>query len=343
MTVGLRPELVEGPSTGSGRKPTGVRVLASPAWRRRNLTFDRVSFFVVFLVIPVVGYLTFVVSPFLQAAYFSLTSWTGFSPVIPFVGLDNYGKLLGDGTFLKSVANSIILAIVLPTVTVLVALIFASLVTVGGPARGNVRGLRYSSVYRVVSFFPYVVPAIVIGLIWASVYDPNSGLLNGVLTGLGLDRFSAFAWLGDVRTARYAVMFAIVWGLVGFYMVLFIAAIKGVPAEIYEAARVDGAGRFRTATSITIPLIRDNVQTAYIYMGILALDAFVYVAALTPGGGPENSTLVISQQLFTTAFTKGQFGYACAMGVLLAVITLAYAGLVFGVNRLTGGTSEVGE
>jgi N-acetylglucosamine transport system permease protein len=274
-------------------KPTGVKVLASPAWRRRNLTFDRVSFFLVFLVVPVVGYLTFVVSPFLQAAYFSLTSWTGFSPQIPFVGL--------------------------------------------------VRGLRYSSVYRVISFVPYVVPAIVIGLIWASVYDPNSGLLNGALTALGLDQFSAFAWLGDVRTARYAVMFAIVWGLIGFYMVLFIAAIKGVPAEIYEAARVDGAGRFRTAVSVTIPLIRDNVQTAYIYMGILALDAFVYVAALAPGGGPENSTLVISQQLFTTAFTKGQFGYACAMGVVLAIITLAYAGLIFAVNRLTGGTNEVGE
>ena len=324
-------------------KPTGVRVLASPGWRRRNLTFDRISFFIVFLVIPVAGYLTFVVSPFAQAAYFSLTSWTGFSPEIPFIGLDNYAKLLDDATFLKSVVNCIILAIVLPTVTVAIALTFASLVTIGGPSRGNVRGLRYSSVYRVVSFFPYVVPAIVIGLIWASVYDPNSGLLNGVLTGLGLDQFAAFAWLGDVRTARYAVMFAIVWGLVGFYMVLFIAAIKGVPAEIYEAARVDGAGRFRTATSITIPLIRDNVQTAFIYMGILALDAFVYVAALAPGGGPENSTLVMSQQLFTTAFTKGQFGYACAMGVVLAVITLAYAGLVFLVNRLTGGTNEVGE
>ena len=73
------------------------------------------------------------------------------------------------------------------------------------------------------------------------------------------------------------------------------------------------------------------------------MDAFVYVAALAPGGGPENSTLVISQQLFTTAFTKGQFGYACAMGVVLALITLAYAGLIFAVNKLTGGTNEVGE
>ncbi len=324
-------------------KPTGVKVLASRAWRRRNLTFDRISFFIVFLVLPVAGYLTFVVSPFVQAAYFSLTSWTGFSPDMAFVGLDNYVKLINDSTFMTAVGNSVTLAIVLPTVTLAIALIFASLVTVGGPSRGQIRGLRHSSLYRVISFFPYVVPAIVIGLIWASIYDPNSGLLNGVLVALGLEQFQAFAWLGDVRTAQYAVMFAIVWGLVGFYMVLFIAAIKGVPAEIYEAARVDGAGRFRTATSITIPLIRDNVQTAYIYMGILALDAFVYVAALAPGGGPENSTLVMSQQLFTTAFTKGQFGYACAMGVVLALITLAYAGLVFAVNRLTGGTNEVGE
>ena len=149
--------------------------------------------------------------------------------------------------------------------------------------------------------------------------------------------------VGEPRTARWAVMFVIIWGLVGFYMVLFIAAIKGVPAEVFEAARIDGAGRFRTAISITIPLIRENVQTAFIYIGILALDAFVYMAALEPGGGPDNTTLVMAQQLFTTAFTKGQFGYACAMGVVLAVITLAYAGLVFGVNRILGGKSEVGE
>jgi N-acetylglucosamine transport system permease protein len=319
------------------------KVFLSRRWRRRNLTFDRISFFVVFLVLPVVGYIAFVVSPFAQAVYFSLTNWSGFTPNMKFIGLTNYTKLLHDATFLKAVTNSVILAIVLPVVTLTIALIFASLVTVGGVSHGNVRGLRHSSFYRVISFFPYVIPAIVIGLIWSQVYDPNSGLLNGVLTGLGFDQFAAFAWLGDLHTARVAVMFVIVWGLVGFYMVLFIAAIKGIPAEIYEAARIDGAGRFRTTVAITVPLVRDNVQTAFIYMGILALDAFVYVAALEPGGGPSNTTLVMSQQLFTTAFAKGQFGYACAMGVVLAVITLVYAALVFAVNRMTGGRSEVGE
>ncbi|HEY8912517.1 sugar ABC transporter permease [Lacisediminihabitans sp.] len=322
--------------------PAG-RVSAGRRWSRRDLTFDKISFMVVFLVVPVLGYILFVVWPFIQAFYYSLTDWSGFTPGMNFTGLSNYFKLFSDDIFMKAVGNSLLLVIVLPIITVVLSLVLASLLTVGGPSHGPVRGLRNSSVYRVVSFFPYVIPAIVIGIIWGRVYDPSAGLLNGILTGLGFDQFQSFAWLGEQRTAMIATIFVIVWGLVGFYMVLFVAAIKGIPAEIFEAARIDGAGRFRTALTITIPLIRDNIQTAYIYMGILALDAFVYMSALNPGGGPNNSTLVMAQQLFTTAFTKGQFGLACAMGVVLAIITLVFAGIVFVVNKLTGGTNEVAE
>ncbi|MEO6943706.1 MAG: sugar ABC transporter permease [Lacisediminihabitans sp.] len=325
------------PTTGGGK------TVAARRWSRKDLTFDKISFMIVFLVLPVIAYVVFVVSPFLQAAYYSLTDWSGFTPDMNFIGVQNYVKLFQDATFMKAVGNSVELAIVLPIVTLGVALIFATLVTIGGPSSGAIRGLRNSSFYRVISFFPYVIPAIVIGIIWSQVYDPSAGLLNGILTGIGLENFTSFAWLGKLGVAMPAVMFVIVWGLIGFYMVLFIAAIKGIPAEIYEAARIDGAGRFRTALTITIPLIRDNIQTAYIYMGILALDAFVYMAALEAGGGPANSTLVMSQQLFTTAFTKGNFGYACAMGVLLAVITLVFAAIVFLVNRLTGGSNDVAE
>jgi N-acetylglucosamine transport system permease protein len=324
-------------------QPGGGKTTAARRIRRKDLTFDKVSFLLVFLVIPFVGYVIFVVSPFIQAAYYSLTDWSGFTAGMNFIGFSNYVKLFQDATFMKSVGNSVTLAIVLPIVTLGIAFIFATLVTIGGPSHGAIRGLRNSSFYRVISFFPYVIPAIVIGLIWQQVYDPNTGILNGILTVSGLDQFESFAWLGEIKTAMPAVMFVIVWGLIGFYMVLFIAAIKGVPAEIYEAARIDGAGRFRTAITITLPLIRDNVQTAYIYMGILALDAFVYMAALESGGGPANSTLVIAQQLFTTAFTKGQFGYASAMGVVLAAVTLLFAGIVFLVNRLTGGSNDVAE
>jgi N-acetylglucosamine transport system permease protein len=188
-----------------------------------------------------------------------------------------------------------------------------------------------------VSFFPYTIPAIVIGLIWSQMFDPSAGLVNGLLTGLGLDRFESFAWLGEVSTAMPVTMFVIIWGFVGFYMVLFIAAIKGIPAELYDAARVDGAGRFRMTMMVTLPMVRETVQTAYIYLGILALDAFVYMAALNASGGPQNSTLTMTQDLFNTAFKKGQFGLASAMGVVLALLTLLFAAIVFIVNRTTKG------
>ncbi|WP_375426463.1 carbohydrate ABC transporter permease [uncultured Friedmanniella sp.] len=308
--------------------------------RRRPLTVDRVSFLLVFLGLPLAIYVIFVVSPFAQAVYYSLTDWSGFTPTQNFVGLRNYTRVLTDSIFLRAIRNNVILVLILPLVTIVLALALASLLTVGGSSHGQTRGLRGSNFYRIVSFFPYVIPAIVIGIMWSRIYDPSSGVLNGMLTALGVDRAASFPWLGDSRTALGATIFVIVWGFVGFYMVLFVAAIKGIPAEIFEAARLDGSGRFRTAVSITVPLIRDSVQTAYVYMGILALDAFVYMAALNPGGGPDNSTLVMSQQLLTTAFTKGQFGVACAMGVVLAAITLVFSALVFGVNRLSGGREE---
>ncbi len=295
------------------------------------------SFFAVFLGVPLAIYLLFVISPFVQAFYYSMTNWSGFTAEMDFTGIANYQRLFSDEIFMMSVRNNILLVVVLPIVTIILALILATMVTVGGSSRGQIKGLKNSGFYRVVSFFPYVVPAIVIGIMWKQIFAPSNGLVNGVLVSLGLDQFAAFAWLGRESTAMPVTMFIIVWGFVGFYMVLFIAAIKGIPAELYEAARIDGAGRLRTAVSITIPLIRDNVQTAYIYMGILALDAFVYMSVLNPVGGPNNSTLVMSQQLLTTAFNDGQFGYASAMGVILAIVTLIFAGLVFLVNRIVGG------
>jgi N-acetylglucosamine transport system permease protein len=306
------------------------------ARQRRMARLDRLSFRAVFLGLPLAIYLIFVIYPFGQALYYSMTDWSGFTPTYNFVGLDNFTKLFHDDTFMLSLRNNVELAIVVPLVTIVLALAIAMVVTVGGPTKGSIRGISGSGFYRVVSFFPYTVPAIVIGLIWEQVYDPSAGILNAFLTKIGFSGFENFAWLGDPRTAMPASMFVIIWSFVGFYTVLFVAAIKGIPAEIYEAARMDGAGRFRTARSITLPLVRDTVQTAYIYLGILALDAFVYMQALNPNGGPNNTTRTMSQELFNTAFRQGQFGYATAMGVVLAVVTLLFAVIVFAINRLTG-------
>jgi N-acetylglucosamine transport system permease protein len=287
--------------------------------------------------VPFAFYALFVLWPFVQAFIYSLTNWSGFSPEFDFVGLHNYVALFQDDIFMKALRNNLLLAVVVPLVTIVLSLALANKVTVGGSSTGSVRGLGHSSFYRVVSFFPYTIPAIVIGLLWSQMFDPSNGLVNGLLTKVGLSGVKSFAWLGEPSTAMPVSMFVIIWGFVGFYMVLFIAAIKGIPAELYDAARVDGAGRLRMTTMVTLPMVRDTIQTAYIYLGILALDAFVYMAALNPSGGPQNSTLTMTQDLFNTAFKKGQFGLASAMGVVLALVTLLFAAVVLLVNRLSGG------
>ena len=308
---------------------------------RRNLTLDKISLFVVFLGLPLALYTTFVVSPLIQAVSYSFTDWSGFTADFRPVGFANYVKILSDDTFQKAMWNNALLAVVVPLIIMVLSLALATLITVGGAGTGQIRGIRGAGFYRVISFFPFAVPAIVIGVMWNLIFDPSSGLVNGILTRLGFSNFKSFPWLGNLSTAMPTMMFVIVWGFVGFYMVLFIAAIKGIPAEVFEAARIDGAGRFRTAISITLPLIRENVQTAYIYLGIMAMDAFVYAQALNPQGGPNNSTLTMSQELLTTAFNKGQFGVACAMGVVMGLMTVLFAAVVFTVNRATGGKDRI--
>ena len=287
--------------------------------RGRNL--ERISFFAVFLGLPLALYVFFVVSPILQAFYYSLTDWSGYDANPGFIGMTNYANLLHDNLFWTALRNNAVLAVVLPVVTIVLALALATLVTVGGSSRGQTRGVTGAGVYRVVSFFPYTIPAIVTGILWQQVYSPQGGLLNGFLSAIGFDNLANTPWLGDPHLALGAIIVAIVWSFVGFYMVLFVAAIKGIPAEIYEASRLDGAGRLRTAVQITVPLIRDNINTAVVYMAILGLDAFTYMAILAPTGGPNNQALVVTQYLYSN-FTTAKYGYAIAMGVVLALVTL---------------------
>jgi N-acetylglucosamine transport system permease protein len=306
--------------------------------RGGKIRMERATFIATFLIVPLVLFVVFIVSPFLQAFYYSLTDWRGFSQERNFVGLANFSTMFGDPVFLSALRNSLLLGLVLPTAILAAAFLIAFTVTAGGPTVGNIRGLRGGGFYRVISFFPYTVPAIVIGLIWAQVYDPSRGLLNSILTGLGFTQFESFPWLGDRDTAMASSMFVIFWALVGFYVVLFVAAIKGIPGETYEAARIDGAGRARTAVSITLPQMLSNVKSAYIYLGLMVIDSFSFMMVLNPQGGPAYSTLTITQYLYSTAFTRGQFGLATAMGVFLSVIILIYVGLIFGVFRALGGS-----
>ncbi|MFC4945966.1 carbohydrate ABC transporter permease [Pseudonocardia sp. GCM10023141] len=297
------------------------------------MRYGKYRFVASFLAVPLVLYAVFVVSPYLQAFYISLTDWQGFSDQKNFIGFDNYIELAGDGRFWQAMSHNLIMLIVIPLVTILLALFFASMTTVAGRrgsmARGGVRGSRF---YQVIYFFPYVVPVVIAGVLFGFFYNPEAGLLNGFLRLIGFDWLTA-AWLGNTTFALPAVMAVVIWGAVGFYFVVFSAAMKSVPTDVYEAAVLDGAGRARIFRSITIPMIWDSVQVSYIYLGIAALDGFALLQVMLPAGGPDNSTQVVAQYLYQSAFTDGRFGYASAVGVALCLVTLILAVVVLRLGR----------
>ena len=273
-------------------------------------------------------YGVFVVWPYLQAMYISLTSWKGYSNNRPFVGLENYQRLWEDERFREALTRNGQLLIVLPLVTIAIALTFAALFTQGSQA---VRGAGF---YRIVFFFPQVIPAVIVGILWSYVYQPNAGLLNGVLRAVGLDSLT-HSWLTEEATVLWAVVAVAIWSSVGFYMVIFLASIQSIPTSFYEAAILDGASRWRSFKDITFPLIWESVRTALIYLAIAALDFFILVASLAGGTTTMGARRaeVAALYLYNKAFEDNRWGQASAIGVVLLILTLFLAVVIMRVTR----------
>ncbi|MFI7059249.1 carbohydrate ABC transporter permease [Streptosporangium canum] len=285
-----------------------------------------------FLAAPLILYTVFVASPYVQAFYIAITDWRGLSAEFNVIGLANFAELFGDPVFWKALGNNLILLVTLPFVTIGLALFLAFMLNAaGGPRSGEIRGVRGATFYRVVFFFPYVLSIAIIGVLWMNIYNPINGLLNGGLRAIGLGHLQ-LSWLGDERLAFWAVLAVLVWNGVGFYVVLFTAGLKAIPASLLEAAVLDGASRSQVFFRITMPLIWENIRTAAVYLGIAALDAFAIVQIMT-GGGPNDSTQVGSFYLYQNAFSYGRFGYASAMGVVLFVVTLALSAFTLRATR----------
>jgi N-acetylglucosamine transport system permease protein len=289
-------------------------------------------FVIGFLAAPVALYLTFVISPFAQAFYISMTSWRGFAPP-KWVGFANYTKLWGDGVFWKAVQHNGIILLVLPLVTIAIALLFAFLINVGGGSRGGtMSGVWGSKFYRVVFFFPQLLAVPIIAVLFQMVYRPNSsGLINGFVMKLGLQ---PVGFLINPKLALWAIIGALVWQSVGFYVVLFSAGMASIPKDVYEAAELDGAGGGTLFFRVTLPLLWDTLQVAWVYMGIAAFDAFAIVNVLSvDNGGPDGATTVLSVEIYRNAFAFSRYGYASAMGVALFFFTLTFAALTLRVTR----------
>jgi len=286
-----------------------------------------------FLVVPLVLYAVFVISPFIQAFYYSMTNWTGVSPQFDFIGLQNFQNLLHDSLFLRAVRNNAVLLVAMPALVILLALFYAFLLNVAGRGSGaGVRGVRGAGFYKLVFFLPQVLSVPVIAVIWAVILDPTpTGLANSALRFIG---FGSLGWLADPNLALYCVLWVLVWGSVGFYLVLFNAAMSSIPKDLFEAALIDGAGRVATFFRVTMPLLWDTIQTSWVYLAVLALDVYALVAVMTAGpGGPANSTQVISLQIAQNGFQFGRAGYASAMGVVLFFFTLLIAAIMLRATR----------
>ncbi|MEV0973109.1 carbohydrate ABC transporter permease [Microtetraspora glauca] len=297
------------------------------------MALRRYGFILSFLAAPLVLYAVFVVGPYIQAFQIALTNWKGISPNFDYIGFENFTKLFDDGAFWPAVRHHGLLLLVMPLATIAIALFFSFLLNVGGGQRNGRRtGVPGAAFYKIVFFFPQVLAVAIVGVLFQAILSPDkSGVLNSALGALGID---PVGWLINPDLALWTIIGVMVWQAVGFYVVLFSAGMSSIPQDVFEAAALDGAGRFTLFFKITLPLLWDTLQVGWVYLGIAAFDGFALVQVLSVDrGGPDNATTVLPLEIWRQAFTFSKYGYASAMGVALFFLTLTFAALTLRVTR----------
>lgn len=291
----------------------------------------RYPFVISFLIAPIALYAMFVLAPIGQAFFVAMTDWNGLSLSYNFVGLDNFRKILSDDKFLDAVLHHVVLLVALPIITIAIALFFAFMLNSGGGTRGGAPvGVWGSKFYRVVFFLPQVLAVVIVGVIFGRVFAPDeSGIANGMLSWFGVSPIGFMADYGLL-----SILATMIWQAVGFYVVLFSAGMAGIPGEVYEAAILDGAGKFAMFFRITVPMVWDTIQVAWVYLGILAFDAFALVMVMSiEEGGPDGATTVLPVLIYKQGIRESEYGYASALGVALFFLTITFAALSLRTSR----------
>jgi raffinose/stachyose/melibiose transport system permease protein len=257
--------------------------------------------------------LVFVYYPVADNVWLSLFRWSAFTPKDTWVGLDNYVALSADPIFWSSLFNNIAYALVSVAFQVFGGLVLAAVL------EELVRG-RLKGILRTVYFIPAVLSLTITGLLFQFMYNPQIGLVNGLLDVLGLDAWK-HSWLGESATAIWAIIAMSQWQSVGYVAVLFIVAMQRIPRELYEAAYLDGASRVQAFRRITVPLVREMTLLAMIITVSGAFLVFNEVQVMT-AGGPNNASHTLGTWLYKSAFFNDQMGYAAAIAVVIFVITM---------------------
>ncbi|HWF71151.1 MAG TPA: sugar ABC transporter permease [Mycobacterium sp.] len=284
--------------------------------RRRRFSKRRARAGRMFVAPNLTAVAVFMVFPLGFSLYMSFQNWDIFRPA-KFVGLANYHSLFADDPlFVIALSNTVVYTVGTVVPTILISL------AVAGVLNRKVKGI---GVFRTIIFLPLAVSSVVMAVVWQFVFNTNNGLLNIMLGWIGI---GPVPWLVDPKWAMLSLCTVSVWRSVPFATVILLAAMQGVPDNLYEAAKLDGAGELRQFVSITVPLIRGAVSFVVVISIIHAFQAFDLVYVLTgSNGGPETATYVFGIMLFQHAFAFLEFGYASALawvifGILLVLTVL---------------------
>jgi len=260
-------------------------------------------------------YLIFFLIPTAQTLYFSFFDFSGFGDDKVFIGLDNFTELIGDDLFLLSMRNTVIILIFGGFLIFGLAFMFTAMLN------SDLRGRRY---FRAIIFIPNVIATIALTTMWSYIYNPRFGLLNSGLKSLGFEELGKTTWT-DPSKIFWAMLVALIWIFVGFYMVLLLAGSDKIPMEYYEAAKLDGASQVQMFIKITVPMLWDVITVAVVMWSIAALKIFEFPFAFT-SLEPVPETYTSAVYLYIMGFGQRtpiyRLGYASAIGVwmLIAVI-----------------------
>ena len=267
------------------------------------------------MLIPAAAVYLFVVFwPSIQGAGFAFTDWNGLNPVKNFIGIANFQKLVSDPQALNAISHTLIIAVTITIVQNAVGLLLA----LGVNAK-----IKSRNVLRVLLFAPAVITPVATGYLWKNLLGPD-GAFNQVLGAIGLGSLKR-AWLGEQNAAIWCICLIIVWEFAGYSMVIFLANLQGISAEVIEASQVDGAGPIRRFWSIIRPELAPSITINLMLSIIGGLKIFDQVW-VTTGGGPGTSTETMSTFLYKNAFQFGDFAYGIAIAVVLTVLVAILSG-----------------
>lgn len=262
--------------------------------------------------------------PILITGYYGLMDWNGIG-AMTFIGLENYTQLIQDAQFWQSAKHSFLLAFF--STLSLVPYLAISLILAG-----KIKG---SDLLRKIYLIPMLLSSVAIAQLWVKIYDPNNGMLNSLLTILGVE--NPPAWLADPNLVLYAIFVAILWQYAGFYIIIYYAALKGIPESLVEAAKIDGANPLQIAYKIKVPLISGVIKVTIVLAIVGSLKYFDLIYVMT-GGGPNGASEVIASYMYKKAFDTFDFGYGSAIAFFLLLITLVVTWII---RKLTASKDEI--